>query len=342
MFVTLDEIVARLGGELLGDGGLEVRGVATLDEAGPDQIGFLANPKYRTKLATTKAGAVILAPQSVSECRSSAIITSQPYLYYARVAQWLHPQSRPIAGVHSSAVVEGQVSESASIGANVRIGRGTTICDEVVIEANCCIGDDCIVGAGTWLHAGVSVYAHSRIGARAIIHSGAVIGADGFGFARDKDGSWVKIPQTGKVVIGDDVEVGANTTIDRGALGDTVIEDGVKLDNQIQVAHNVHIGAHTAIAGCVGIAGSTRIGRRCTIGGAAEIIGHLEIVDDVSISSGTMIAKSVTRPGHYTGCVPFLEHTEWLQNFSRLRHLNSMADRIRALEARLAELEMKS
>lgn len=342
MSLTLDEIVARLGGELLGDGRLAVRGVATLDDAGPDQLGFLANPKYRTKLAATRAGAVILAPEAASGCRSAAIVTPQPYLYYARVAQWLHPQVRPTAGVHSSAVVEGRVSESASVGANARIGYGAIICDDVVIEANCCVGDDCIVGAGAWLHAGVSVYARCRIGARTIIHSGAVIGADGFGFAREKDGSWVKIPQTGRVLIGDDVEIGANTTVDRGALGDTVIEDGVKLDNQIQVAHNVHIGAHTAIAGCVGIAGSTRIGRRCTIGGAAEIIGHLEIVDDVNISSGTMIAKSVTKSGHYTGCVPFLEHAEWLQNFSRLRHLNSMADRIRALEMRLAELEMKS
>lgn len=342
MSVTLTEIVARLGGELVGDGNLAIRGVATLDDANPDQLGFLANPKYRTKLAETRAGAVILAPEAAPDCRSAAIITAQPYLYYARVAQWLQPRHRPAIGVHPSAVVDGTVSGTASIGANVRIGTGAIIGDDVVIEANCSIGDACVVASGSWIHAGVSVYPRCLIGKRAIIHSGAVIGADGFGFAREKDGSWVKIPQSGRVVIGDDVEIGANTSIDRGALGDTVIEDGVKLDNQIQIAHNVHIGSNTAIAGCVGIAGSTRIGQRCTIGGAAEIIGHLDIVDDVNISSGTMIAKSVTKPGHYTGCVPFQDHAEWLRNFSRLRHLNTMADRIRALETRLAELEKKS
>jgi UDP-3-O-[3-hydroxymyristoyl] glucosamine N-acyltransferase len=180
------------------------------------------------------------------------------------------------------------------------------------------------------------------VGARAIIHSGVVIGADGFGFARAADASWVKIPQVGRVIIGDDVEIGANTTIDRGALEDTVIGDGVKLDNQIQIAHNIHIGAHSAIAGCVGIAGSTRIGSRCTVGGAAMIIGHLDIADDVNISAGTFVAKSIARAGHYTGSVPFQAHGDWLKNFSRLRHLESMADKIRALETRLAELEIKT
>jgi UDP-3-O-[3-hydroxymyristoyl] glucosamine N-acyltransferase len=177
------------------------------------------------------------------------------------------------------------------------------------------------------------------LGARAIVHSGAVIGADGFGFARDADGSWIKIPQTGRVVAGDDVEIGANTTIDRGALDDTVIGDGVKLDNQIQIAHNVHIGARTIMAGCAAVAGSTHIGAGCAIGGAANIIGHLEIADGVQVSAGTFVAKSITRPGVYTGTVPFMPHDEWLKNFSRLRHLEAMADKIRALEKRLAELE---
>jgi UDP-3-O-[3-hydroxymyristoyl] glucosamine N-acyltransferase len=342
VFVTLDEIVARLGGAVAGDGRIRVSGITTLDSAGPEHLSFLANPKYRGRLAHTRAAAVIVAPDVVGDCPAAAIVTPQPYLYFARVAQWLHPRSRPPIGVHPSAIVEGSVSNGVSIGASVWIGPGATIGAGTIIEANCSIGADCVIGADSWLHAGVSLYPDSRIGERAIIHSGVVIGSDGFGFARESDGSWIKIPQNGRVVIGNDVEIGANTTIDRGALEDTVIEDGVKLDNQIQVGHNVHIGAHTAIAGCVGIAGSARIGSRCTVGGAAMILGHLEIADDVNISSGTMIAKSVTKAGSYTGWVPFLEHADWLKNFSRLRHLDAMADKIRALEARLAELEKKS
>ncbi|HZV54109.1 MAG TPA: UDP-3-O-(3-hydroxymyristoyl)glucosamine N-acyltransferase [Rhodocyclaceae bacterium] len=342
MSVRLDEIVARLGGDLAGDGSLRVSRIATLDTAGSDDLSFLANPRYRARLAATRAAAVIVGPEAAQDCPVAAIVTPQPYLYFARVAQWLYPRLRPPAGIHPSAVVEASVPATASIGPHVRIGPGTVIGDGVVVEANCSIGAGCRIGASSWLHAGVSVYADCSIGARAIIHSGAVIGADGFGFARDSDGSWVKIPQTGRVVIGDDVEIGANTTIDRGALEDTVIEDGVKLDNQIQVGHNVHIGAHTAMAGCVGIAGSARIGSRCTVGGAAVILGHLTIADDVNISAGTLVAKSITEVGTYTGMVPFLEHGEWRKNFSRLRHLDALADKIRALETRLAELEKKS
>jgi UDP-3-O-[3-hydroxymyristoyl] glucosamine N-acyltransferase len=342
VFVTLDEIVARLGGNLAGDGSVRISGIATLDAAGPEHLSFLANSKYRSHLAATRAAAVVVAPDAAADCPTTAIVTQQPYLYFARVAQWLNPTPRPPLGIHSSAVVEGAVSESASVGANVWIGPGAVIGDDVVVEANCSIGASCHIGAGSWLHAGVALYDGCRVGDRAIIHSGVVIGADGFGFAREGDGSWVKIPQIGGVTIGDDVEIGANSTIDRGALEDTVIESGVKIDNQIQIAHNVHIGAHTAIAGCVGIAGSTRIGARCTVGGAAMIIGHLEIADDVNISAGTLVGKSIRKAGGYTGSVPFLEHGDWLKNFSRLRHLDSLADRIRALEARLAELEKKS
>jgi UDP-3-O-[3-hydroxymyristoyl] glucosamine N-acyltransferase len=340
--VRLDEIVARFGGDLAGDGSALITGIAPLDEADSHQISFLANTKYRARLATTRAAAVIVSPEAAADCPTAKIVTPQPYLYFARVAQWLHPTPRPPAGVHTSAVVEAAIPASASIGANVRIGAGTVIGEGVVIEANCSIGGDCEIGRDSWLNANVSVYSGCRIGARAIIHSGAVIGSDGFGFAREPDGAWVKIPQSGRVIIGDDVEIGANTTIDRGALDDTVIEDGVKLDNQIQVAHNVRIGAHTAMAGCVGIAGSARIGRRCTVGGAAVILGHLTIADDVDISAGTLVTKSITRPGTYTGTVPFLEHGDWLKNFARLRHLDAMADKIRALESRLAELEKKS
>jgi UDP-3-O-[3-hydroxymyristoyl] glucosamine N-acyltransferase len=239
-------------------------------------------------------------------------------------------------------VVEGEVAASASIGPNVWIGPGAAIGEGVVIGANCSIGAGVGIGVDSRLAANVAIYPGSRLGARCLVHSAVVIGADGFGFAREGDGSWVKIPQVGGVVIGDDVEIGAGTTIDRGALGDTVIADGVKLDNQIQVAHNVQIGAHTAMAGCVGIAGSTVIGARCTVGGAAAILGHLHIADDVNVAAGTLVMKSIPAAGTYSGAIPLLEHGDWLRNFSRLRHLDAMADKIRALEQRLAALEKKS
>ncbi|MDO8932932.1 MAG: UDP-3-O-(3-hydroxymyristoyl)glucosamine N-acyltransferase [Rhodocyclaceae bacterium] len=342
MPARLDEIIARFGGSLVGDGGTVVSGFATLDSAGPRQLSFLANPKYRSQLAGTKAAAVILTPDAAAACPVAAIVTPQPYLYFARVSQWLNAPLRPAPGVHPAAVVMAEVPSSVAIGPNAWIGQGVRLGEGVVIGANCCIGEGAEIGADSWLHAQVSVYPGCRIGARAIVHSGAVIGSDGFGFAREQDGAWVKIPQTGRVVIGDDVEIGAGTTIDRGALADTVIEDGVKLDNQIQVGHNVRIGAHTALAGCVGIAGSASIGRRCTVGGGAVILGHLTIADDVNVSAGTLVAKSIAKPGNYTGTVPFMEHDAWLKNFARLRHLDAMADKIRALEARLATLEQGS
>jgi UDP-3-O-[3-hydroxymyristoyl] glucosamine N-acyltransferase len=320
----LDEIVARFGGDLQGDGRRVVTGLATLEAATSQQLSFLANPKYRDQLAGTQAGAVILAPEAAADCPVAAIVTAQPYLYFARVSQWLAEGRLPAPGIHPSAVVESPLPSSVSVG------------------AHCWIGADVEIGDGSVLYPGVKVYPGCRIGMRAIIHSGAVIGADGFGFAREADGAWVKIAQTGRVLIGDDVEIGANTTIDRGALDDTVIENGVKLDNQIQVGHNVRIGAHTAMAGCVGIAGSARIGARCTVGGGAVILGHLTLADGVHVSAGTLVGKSITAPGSYTGTVPFMAHAEWLKNFARLRHLESMADRIRALEKRLAELEKKT
>jgi UDP-3-O-[3-hydroxymyristoyl] glucosamine N-acyltransferase len=317
---SLAEIVARCGGELKGDGSQVVTGLAPLTSASSQQLSFLANPKYRSQLATTQAAAVILSPDMAEACPVSAILTPQPYLYFARVSQWLAAVPVQPPGIHASAVVESSVPPSVSIG------------------AHCWIGADVEIGDDSVLYPGVRVYPGCRIGRRAIIHAGAVIGSDGFGFARDGE-AWVKIAQTGRVLIGDDVEIGANTTIDRGALEDTVIEDGVKLDNQIQVGHNVRIGRHTAMAGCVGIAGSAKVGAGCTVGGGAIILGHLTLADGVHVSAGTLVAKSIAQPGSYTGTVPFMAHDDWLKNFARLRHLDGMADRIRALEKRLAALE---
>lgn len=334
----LADIVARLGGEVAGDPNIEITRIAPLESAGPGELSFLANPKYRHQLATTRAGAVILAPP-LEAGLAAAILTPQPYLYFARASQLLNPVPEAAPGVHASAVVEGDVAADASVGPNCWIGKGARLESGVVLEANCCIGEGATIGAATRLSANSTVYAGCRVGRRCLIHSGAVIGADGFGFARESDGEWVKIPQTGSVLIGDDVEIGAGTTIDRGALGDTVVGNGVKLDNQIQIGHNVTIGEHTAMAGCVGVAGSARIGARCTVGGGAVILGHLHVADDVDISAGTLVAKSIPKAGRYSGTVPFVEHGVWLRNFAHLRHLDAMADRIRSLEQRLAQLE---
>ncbi len=338
MALRLSEIVARFGGELVGAGEIEIARIAPLDSADAGDLAFLSNPKYRSQLATTNASAVIMASLDPG-CRAAAILTPQPYLYYARVAQWLNPLPDIQPGIHPSAVVFGAVAATASIGPHCHVAHGATIGPGVVLGAHCSIGENVEIGADTRLAASVSIYANCRVGCRCLIHSAAVIGSDGFGFARERDGAWVKIPQVGRVLIGDDVEIGAGTTIDRGALGDTVIADGVKLDNQIQVGHNVVIGPHTAMAGCVGIAGSAVIGARCTVGGGAVILGHLRVADDVNISAGTLVGKSITTAGTYSGTVPFLDHKQWLKNFSHLRHLEMMADKIRALETRLAALE---
>lgn len=336
---SLDELVSRLGGRLIGDGTLRVRKVATLAHAGPDDLAFLANPKYRSQLAASRAGAVLLAESDAAGCPVPCIVSDNPYAYFARAAQLLAPPAMAAAGIHPSAVVESVLDASVSVAAGARIGKRAQIGPGCVVGPGCVIGDDVALGEQGLLHGNVTIYAGCRIGRRAIIHSGAVIGADGFGFARDADGSWLKIPQSGRVLVGDDVEIGANTTIDRGALGDTVLEDGVKLDNQIQIGHNVVVGAHTAMAGCVGIAGSSRIGRHCTFGGGAIVLGHLEIADHVQVSAGTLVTKSITEAGAYTGAMPFQPHRDWLKNAVHLRRLEALAASVRALEARLSRLE---
>ncbi len=340
--VALGELVERFGGELIGDSQHLIGQVATLERARGDEASFLANPKYLRQLAASAAGVVILSAAAREGYGGNRIVTCNPYGYFARVAQLLNPPEAFAPGIHASATVESVVPASVAIGPGCHVAAGALIGEGCRIGAGSVIGAEAQIGDGSILHANVSIYAGSRIGRRALIHSGAVVGSDGFGFARETDGAWLKIPQIGRVLIGDDVEIGAGTTIDRGALDDTVIDDGVKLDNQIQIGHNVRVGAHTAMAGCVGIAGSARIGRRCTLGGGAVILGHLTLCDEVHVSAGTLVSKSINKPGSYSGTVPFQGREQWLKNFAHLRHLDGLADRIRALESRLAELENKA
>ena len=336
----LDEIVARLGGSLVGDGSVVVSQVGTLSSAEAGQIAFLTNPKYRQQLRSTRATAVIVPPQYSADTSLPRIVHQNAYAYYARVAALLNPGSSRRSGTHPSAVVDSIVPGSASIGANVVIGMEVSIGENVTIFPGCVIGDGVSIGDDSLLYPNCVIYHHCVIGRRAVIHAGAVVGSDGFGFAKDGE-RWIKIPQIGRVVIGDDVEIGANTSIDRGALDDTVIGDDVKLDNQIQIAHNVVIGDHSAMAGCVGVAGSTKIGRRCTVGGAGMIIGHLEIGDDVHISAGTMVTKSLSKPGQYTSIFPLEVHEDWLHNAAQIKRLAKLAERVSELEKKLKIMEIE-
>ncbi len=338
----LSDIVGRFGGELIGDGEIMVSRVATLASAEPTDISFLSSGKYRQHLEHSQAGAFILGKSDRDVTEKPRIVCDNPYVYFARVSSFLNPAPTAEPGIHPSAVIheDALIHPSASIGPYCCIGRNARIGENSVLGASCAIGEDVAIGSNARLYAGVSVYPGCMIGNDCIIHSGAVIGADGFGIAMD-EGKWLKIPQIGNVLIGNDVEIGANTTIDRGALDDTIIEDGVKIDNQVQVAHNVVIGAHTAIAGCTGIAGSTKIGRYCKIGGSGMILGHLHIADHVDISAGTMITKSIEAPGAYTSIYPFAPHREWLRNTAHLRHLNELAEKVRQLGKDIEALERK-
>lgn len=329
---TLSDIARRLGGEVAGDGAVLLSGVGTIEGAEAHQITFLANPKYRGKLKETRAGAVIVGAAERESTATPRIVAANPYAYFARVAQLFAPPVHHAPGIHPSSVVhpDARVAATASIAEFVSIGAGAVIGDGVRIGPGCHIGDGAEIGAGTRFEARVTVYHGCRVGERCIVHSGAVIGADGFGFAPDR-GTWVKIPQTGRVLVGDDVEIGANTTIDRGALDDTVVGNGVKLDNQIQIGHNVKIGDHTVMAGCVGIAGSARIGSHCMLGGGAIVLGHLEIADRSTVSAMTLITKSITQPGMYTSVMPFMAHDDWLRNASQLRRLDRLADAVKKI-----------
>ena len=337
--LRLTDVVAALGGQLIGDGALAITRLAPLESADTGSLSFLANPRYAAQLASSQAACVIVAPaqQDLALARGAIIVTDDPYLYFARLTQWWAARVRhlPTPGIHPSAVVEpgAQVHASASVGALAYVGASARIGPGAVIGSHGHIGADAEVGEGTRFAPRVTLGEACRIGARGIVHSGVVIGADGFGFAPHA-GEWVKIEQLGAVRIADDVEIGANTCIDRGALDDTVIEQGVKLDNLIQVGHNVHIGAHSAMAGCVGIAGSARIGRHCTAGGGAIILGHLQLVDHVHISAATVVTRSILKPGQYSGVFPFDDNASWEKNAATLRQLYALRERLRALEKR--------
>jgi len=338
----LADIAAQFGGHVRGDSGVRISQIASLENAQPNHISFLTNSKYRAQLVSTCAGAVILGEADADATDLPRIVSDNPYAYFAKVSALLNPLPEARHGTHSSAVVGAgaRIDATASIAAMAVIGEGATIGAHSVIGEGCCIGANTVIGSHARLYPRVVIYHDCVIGDNLIAHSGAVIGSDGFGIAMG-DGRWIKIPQIGRVVIGNDVEIGANTTIDRGALDDAVIEDGVKPDNQIQVAHNVRIGAHTAIAGCVGIAGSTTIGSYCRIGGSAGILGHLQIADHVEISSFTLVGKSIKKPGSYSGIFPFSSNEDWRKNAVHLRHLDELVKRVKTLEQEIALLKGK-
>ncbi len=344
MSTRLGDLVDSLGGELIGDPALDITGIAPIDAAGPFHITFLSNPKLRAQAADTGAAALILSRaehERLSSYPGARVISDNPYAYFARVAQHFAALAAPAPepGAHPGAWIDpsASVAATASIGPGVTIEAGAEVGEHCVIGAGCFIGRDAKIGPHTLFHPNVTFLSDCHIGERGIIQSGAVIGGDGFGFANEQ-GHWIKIPQTGGVRIGNDVEIGANTTIDRGALEHTVIEDGVKLDNQIQVAHNCVIGAHTAMAGCVGVAGSAKIGKHCTFGGAAMILGHLTIADHVHISSGSLVSRSIAEPGQYTGFYPLAKNADWEKTAAVVRQLDAMRDRVRELEKMVRQL----
>ena len=347
--IRLGELVDRFGGQLIGDPDIQVVGIAPLSDASDRHITFLSNSKFRKQAEQTQAIALILSEPDhlhLSEDYAGArIITVNPYVYFARAAQYFFNLHAPQIdhGVHPTAWVHptAQVALNASIAAHVSIDAGAIIEAHARIEAGTVIGRGVTIGENSLIHPNVTIYQDCIIGQRCIIHSGAVIGADGFGFANDK-GKWIKIPQTGRVVIGDDVEIGANTSIDRGALADTIIENGVKLDNQIQIGHNCHIGENTAMAGCVGVAGSAKIGKNCTFGGAAMVLGHLTIVDNVHISSGSMVSRSISEPGQYTGFYPLAKNADWEKTAVIVRNLDTMRDKLKQLEKAVKTLASTS
>ena len=338
MSCRLGDLAESLGAGLRGDPDIVIERVAALYAAGPGDVTFLSNRRYRPYLKDTQAGAVILAPRFADDCPVSALVLDNPYLGYARAVELLSPPPETVPDIALSAVIDpdAEVARDASIGHHCVVETGASVGAGTSLGPGSFLGRYSSIGPFGRIAARVVICENVTIGERAVIHPGVVIGADGFGLAND-DGVWVKIPQLGGVRIGDDVEIGANTTVDRGALEDTVIEDGVKFDNLIQIGHNVHVGAHTAIAAGVAVGGSTRIGSRCTIGGAASIAGHLEIADDVHITATSAVPKSIPRAGVYSSGMPVRESRVWRRNVARLGQLDGMARRLRTLEGKLDE-----
>ncbi|PCK93911.1 UDP-3-O-(3-hydroxymyristoyl)glucosamine N-acyltransferase [Pseudomonas viridiflava] len=331
--IKLGQLAEFLGATLRGDKDKDINGLATLQEAGPDQISFLANPQYRKFLTDTQAAAVLLKPADADSFAGDALLVPDPYLAYARISHLFDPKPKAAAGIHPTAVIadDAVVDPAASIGAFAIVESGARIAAQVTVGAHCFIGARCEIGEGGWLAPRVTLYHDVRIGKRVVIQSGAVLGGEGFGFANEK-GVWQKIAQIGGVSIGDDVEIGVNTAIDRGALADTRIGNGVKLDNQIQIAHNVQIGDHTAMAACVGISGSTKIGKHCMLAGGVGLVGHIEICDGVFITGMTMVTHSITEPGSYSSGTAMQPAAEWRKSAARLRKIDDMARRLQKLE----------
>ncbi|MGH8190012.1 MAG: UDP-3-O-(3-hydroxymyristoyl)glucosamine N-acyltransferase [Rhodanobacteraceae bacterium] len=335
----IDELAQRFGLELRGDGAGLIRGVASLARAQGEHLAFLANPRYAAELAGTGAGVVVLRAEQADASPVPVLVARDPYLAYARIAALFDDAPASTSGVHPSAVVAhgARIDASASVGPGCVIESGAVIGAGAVLGPHCVVGTTCTVGAQSRLGAHVVLVTRVTLGKRVLIHAGAVLGSDGFGIARGEDG-WVKVPQFGGVRVGDDCEIGANTTIDRGTLEDTVLEEDVRLDNQIQIAHNVVIGAHTALAGCAAVAGSARIGRDCLIGGSAGVLGHLEVADRVNITAMTLVTHSIRTPGVYSSGTPIEENRTWRRNAARMRQLDQMARRVMALEKQLQAL----
>ena len=331
--IKLGQLAEFLGATLRGDKDIEITGLATLQEAGPGQVSFLANPKYRKLLVDTQATAVLLKPADAEGYTGNALVVPDTYLAYARISHFFDPKPKSSAGVHPTAVIaaDALIDPAASIGAFAVIESGVRIASGVNIGAHCFIGARCEIGEDGWLAPRVTLYHDVRIGKRVVIQSGAVLGGEGFGFAKDK-GIYHKVAQIGGVTLGDDVEVGVNTAIDRGALADTRIGNGVKLDNQIQIAHNVQVGDHTAMAACVGISGSTKIGKHCMLAGGVGLVGHIDICDGVYITGMTMVTHSITEPGSYSSGTAMQPADEWRKSAARLRKIDDMARRLQKLE----------
>jgi UDP-3-O-[3-hydroxymyristoyl] glucosamine N-acyltransferase len=333
MAVSLGELASKFGCELRGDADTQIHRVASLQTATPDSLGFLSSDAFKRQLETTEAAAVVLRAAAADDCPTACLINDNPYACYARIASFLNPPAAVKPGVHASADVSptASVAASAQIAAHVSIGDRSTVGEKSYIGPGCVIGPDCEIGANGRMLANVTVVRDATLGERFLVHPGSVIGSDGFGNAMTPEG-WVKVPQLGGIRIGDDVEIGANCTFDLGALGDTVIENGVRIDNLVHIAHNVRIGEHTAIAGQCGISGSVVVGKRCMFGGQSAIAGHIEICDDVIVFGKGMITKSITEPGTYGTGIPALPVKEWGRMVARVRRLGSLIERVSKLE----------